>query len=109
MALSGLTRDSLLVESDATFLLQGALKALDTAKASSNGVADIFVEMSPNVYLTLCALVKDNMEIESDATPLLKRAALELSGATAGGMIPSDLLEEPRHADALRRGGFMAG
>lgn len=67
----------------------------------------MLVELSPQVYLTLCALVRDNLEVESDATPLLEKAASELMGATAGGMIPSELAEDPDHLSALRRGGFL--
>lgn len=67
----------------------------------------MLVELSPMAYLALCGLVRDALEIESDASPLLQRVADELGGMTAGGMIPSDLAENPGHLDALRRGGFM--
>jgi hypothetical protein len=68
---------------------------------------DVLVELSPVAYLTLCGLVRDALQHPSDATPLLDRAARELSGATAGGVIPDELTEEPAHVEALRRGGFI--
>jgi len=67
----------------------------------------VLVELSPAAYLTLCGLVRDALEVGSDADPLLQRLADELSGATAGGMIPSELAEQPEHLEALRRGGFL--
>lgn len=67
----------------------------------------MLVELSPAAYLTLCGLVRDALEVGSDADPLLQRLADELSGATAGGMIPSELAEQPEHLEALRRGGFL--
>lgn len=67
----------------------------------------MLVELSPTAYLALCGLVRDALEVESDASPLLNRVAGELMGVTAGGMIDSELLEDPRHVAALRRGGFM--
>lgn len=67
----------------------------------------MLVELSPTAYLALCGLVRDALEVESDASPLLSRVADELMGATAGGMIDSELLENPHHVAALRRGGFM--
>jgi hypothetical protein len=69
----------------------------------------VLVELSPQAYLTLCALVRDALEFPSDAEPVLQRAANELMGATAGGMIPSELAEDPEHLSALRRGGFLGG
>lgn len=69
----------------------------------------MLVELSPQAYLTLCALVRDALDVESDATPLLQKVANELMGATAGGMIPSELAEDPEHLTALRRGGFLRG
>jgi hypothetical protein len=69
----------------------------------------VLVELSPTAYLALCGLVRDALEIESDATPLLQRVAQELMGATAGGMISSELAEEPERLEALRRGGFLQG
>ncbi|MDD5587211.1 MAG: hypothetical protein PHY92_09730 [Alphaproteobacteria bacterium] len=69
----------------------------------------MLVELSPQAYLTLCALVRDALEVPSDAEPMLQRAANELMGATAGGMIPSELAEEPERLTALRRGGFLRG
>ena len=68
----------------------------------------MLVELSPTAYLALCGLVRDALEVDSDATVLLQRVANELSGATAGGMIPSELVERPERVEALRRGGFMA-
>lgn len=67
----------------------------------------MLVELSPVAYLALCGLVRDALEVDSDAAPLLKRVADELSGATAGGMISSELAEEPERLEALRRGGFL--
>ena len=67
----------------------------------------MLVELSPAVYLTLCGLVRDALEVKSDAEPLLQRVADELSGATAGGMISSELAEQPERVVALRRGGFL--
>jgi hypothetical protein len=67
----------------------------------------VLVELSPVAYLTLCGLVKDALEVDSDAKQLLQRVAHELSGATAGGMIDSDLAGDPARLDTLRRAGFM--
>ena len=67
----------------------------------------MLVELSPAVYMALCGLVRDALMDDSDATPLLKRAAKELNSATAGGMIPSELAENPMHLEALRRVGFV--
>ncbi|NTU76846.1 MAG: hypothetical protein HGA90_03395, partial [Alphaproteobacteria bacterium] len=64
---------------------------------------------SPAVYLALCGLVRDAMEVDSDAAPLLQQAFDELSGVAAGGMIPSELTEDPDHLTALRQGGFLRG
>ena len=69
----------------------------------------MLVELTPTAYLTLCGLVRDALEYPSDAEPLLQRTANELMGATAGGMIPSELAEEPDNLTALRRGGFLRG
>lgn len=69
----------------------------------------MLVELSPAAYIALCGLVKDAMEVESDARPLLDRVAHELMGALAGDMISSELMEQPDHVAALRRGGFMRG
>ena len=68
----------------------------------------MLIELSPAAYLALCGLVQDALVNESDATPLLKRVARELGSATASGMIPSDLVENPVHIEALRRAGFAA-
>lgn len=65
------------------------------------------VEISPTVYLILCGLVNDALEVPSDAEPLLRRAVEELMSVTAGGMIPSELTEQPEHLLALRRVGMM--
>ncbi len=69
----------------------------------------MLVELSPLAYLALCGLVSDALEIDSDASPLLHRVADELKGAMAGGMISSELAEQPTHLEALRRGGYLAG
>lgn len=68
----------------------------------------VLVELSPSVYLTLCGLVRDALEVDSDAAPFLQRAANELMTATAGGMIPSELAEQPEQLETLRRAGFVA-
>ncbi len=67
----------------------------------------MLVELSPVTYLALCGLVRDALLNPSDATPLLNRVANELGSATAGGMIPSELVENPEKLDALRRAGFV--
>ena len=66
----------------------------------------MLVEVSPTTYLALCGLVSDALQQPSDATPILVRAAKELGGATAGGMIPSELVEQPERLENLRRAGF---
>ena len=66
----------------------------------------MLVEVSPITYLALCGLVSDALQHPSDATPILVRAARELGGVTAGGMIPSELVEQPEHLENLRRAGF---
>lgn len=66
----------------------------------------MLIELSPTAYLALCGLVRDALEVDSDAGALLGGVAEELMNATAGGMISSELLEEPKHMEALRRGGF---
>jgi len=68
----------------------------------------VLVELSPASYLALCGLVRDALLENSDAAPLLQRVVKELEGATAGGMIPSDLTENPTHLEFLRRAGFAA-
>ncbi len=67
----------------------------------------MLVELSPVTYLALCGLVRDALLNTSDATPLLNRVASELASATAGGMIPSELVEQPERLEALRRAGFV--
>lgn len=67
----------------------------------------MLVELSPVAYLALCGLVRDALEVESDASPLLQRVADELMGAMAGGMISSEIAEQPARVEALRRGGFL--
>lgn len=37
------------------------------------------IEITPSVYLALCALVKDALEVQSDAAPILRQAALQLA------------------------------
>jgi hypothetical protein len=66
----------------------------------------VLVELSPISYLALCGLVSDAMQHPSDASVILARVAKELSSATAGGMIPSELLEQPDTLENLRRAGF---
>ena len=66
----------------------------------------MLVELSPATYLALCGLVKDALQHPSDATPILVRAGQELSGVTAGGMIPSELIEQPEYIENLRQAGF---
>lgn len=68
----------------------------------------MMVELSPAAYLTLCGLVRDALITDSDAKFLLSRVARELANATAGGMIPSDLVEQPERLEALRRAGFVS-
>lgn len=67
----------------------------------------MLIELSPKAYLALCGLVRDSLEVESDANGLLETVAEELMGATAGGMISSELAENPHQLEALRRGGFL--
>jgi len=66
----------------------------------------VLVEVSPQTYIALCGLIADALQSPSDATPILVRAAKELGGVMAGGMIPSELLEDPEHMENLRRAGF---
>ena len=68
----------------------------------------MFVELSPTAYLVLCGLVRDAQEIDGDAAALLARVARELKGATAGGMIDSELASNPERLESLRRAGFLA-
>ena len=67
----------------------------------------MLVELTPKAYLALCGLVRDALEVDSDATAILECVAEELMGANAGGMISSELAENPEHLNALRRGGFL--
>jgi hypothetical protein len=75
-------------------------------KESNRRKYAVLVELSPLTYLTLCGLVSDALHQPSDATPLLVLASKELGTATAGGMIPSELVEQPEHMENLRRAGF---
>jgi hypothetical protein len=68
----------------------------------------VLVELSPTSYIALCGLVQDALLYPSDATLLLTRAAKELKSATAGGMIPSELTEQPEHLESLRRAGMAS-
>jgi hypothetical protein len=68
----------------------------------------VLVELSPVSYLALCGLVQDALLHPSDATLLLTRVSKELRNATAGGMIPSELTEQPEHLEALRRSGMAS-
>ena len=67
----------------------------------------VLVELSPVTYLALCGLVRDALMNPTDATPLLNKVAQELASATAGGMIPSELAEQPERLENLRRAGFV--
>ena len=67
----------------------------------------VIVDLSPMVYMMLCGLVEDTLLNPTDATPLLQRAKRELAGAVVAGMIPSELVEQPQHLDALRRAGMV--
>ncbi|MDR3423771.1 MAG: hypothetical protein P4M13_01650 [Alphaproteobacteria bacterium] len=66
----------------------------------------MLVELSPATYIALCGLVSDALECASDATPVLLRARKELSNATAGDLIPSELVEQPEYIESLRQAGF---
>ena len=66
----------------------------------------MLIEISPVTYIALRGLVSDALQHPSDATPLLVRAAKELDSVTAGGMIPSELVEQPHHLEHLRSAGF---
>ncbi|MER2520740.1 MAG: hypothetical protein ABTQ34_08655 [Bdellovibrionales bacterium] len=68
----------------------------------------MMIELSPTAYTVLCGLVMDNMMTDSDAAPLLRRVAQELGAIASGGMIPSELVEDPTRLEALRRAGFVA-
>lgn len=68
----------------------------------------MLVELSPVSYLALCGLVQDALLDQSDATPLLQRVARELKNATSGGMISSELTEQPEHLESLRRAGMAS-
>lgn len=75
-------------------------------KPSKKRNSPVLVELSPATYIALCGLVSDALQEPSDATPILVRAGKELGNATAGGMIPSELVEQPQHMENLRRAGF---
>lgn len=66
----------------------------------------MLVELSPATYIALCGLVSDALQHPSDATPLLRRAENELRNATAGNLLPSELLENPDHLNILRAAGY---
>jgi len=68
----------------------------------------VLVELSPASYIALCGLVQDALLEKNDASLLLTRASKELQSATAGGMIPSELTEQPEHLEALRRSGMAS-
>jgi hypothetical protein len=68
----------------------------------------VLVELTPASYLAVCGLVQDALLNPSDATPILMRVANELRSATAGGMIPSELAEQPEHLESLRRAGMAS-
>jgi hypothetical protein len=68
----------------------------------------VLVELSPVSYLALCGLVQEALLQPSDAELILKRVAKELQNATAAGMIPSELTEQPEHLESLRRAGMAS-
>ncbi len=68
----------------------------------------MLVELTPATYIALIGLVQDALQHPSDATPLLQRAAKELQGVTAGGMIPSELTEQPEHLESPPRAGIAS-
>ena len=68
----------------------------------------MLVELSPVSYLALCGLVQDALQEPSDATLILTRVQKELKSVAAGGMIPSELTEQPEHLVALRRAGMVS-
>jgi hypothetical protein len=61
----------------------------------------VLVELSPSVYLALCALVQDALQQPSDATPLLQRVAKEL--ADGAEEVATEIANQPERAEALRR------
>ncbi len=63
----------------------------------------MLVEISPPVYLALCALVQDALQQPSDATPLLQRAAKEL--AQGADEVAEEFANQPERVEALRRVG----
>ena len=63
----------------------------------------MLVELSPPVYLALCALVQDALQHPSDATPLLQRVAKEL--AEGSDEVAVEFANQPDRAEALRRVG----
>ncbi len=67
----------------------------------------MLVDLSPAVYMALCAMIRDELQTDSDASPLLQRVAAELARAIANDHIPEDLAEQPERVEALRRAGFV--
>lgn len=68
----------------------------------------MMIELSPTAYTALCGLVMDTMLTDSDAAPLMHRVMRELGSVASGGMIPSELVEDPSRLEALRRAGLVA-
>lgn len=65
------------------------------------------IELSTTAYTALCGLVMDAMMADSDASPLMSRVLQELKGISEGGMMPSELVEDPTRLEALRRAGVV--
>lgn len=68
----------------------------------------MMIELSTAAYTALCGLVLDAMVTDSDAAPLMRRVMQELKGVASGGMLPSELVEDPGRLEALRCAGFVA-
>ncbi len=68
----------------------------------------MMIELSTTAYTMICGLVMDNLMTDSDAAPLLRRVEEELRAVAAGGMLPSELVEDPARLESLRRAGFVA-
>lgn len=67
----------------------------------------MMIELSTTAYTALCGLVMDAMMADSDASPLMSRVLQELKGISEGGMMPSELVEDPTRLEALRRAGVV--
>lgn len=66
------------------------------------------IELSTTAYTAICGLVLDTMLTDSDAEPLMRRVMQELKAVAAGGMLPSELVEDPSRLEALRSAGFVS-